>query len=811
MIWVRFLGLIFSSLAILLLASAAVLGLEISDISRDLPDYRRLASYEPPIMTRVYAADGSILAEYATQRRLFLPFTMIPKTLIDAFLAAEDSNFYSNPGIDPWGVVRAAITNVRNRGSNRRPMGASTITQQVAKNFFLNSQVSYRRKLEEAILALRLNQIYSKDKILELYLNQIYLGSGNYGIAAASLGYFGRSVRDLSIAQMAYLAALPKAPNNYDPLHDHDAALARRNWVIGRMAHAGFITIAQADEAANAPLGASTHRSSPDEGDGAAYFAEDVRQQLNDRYGSTQLYEGGMAVISTLDRHLQSLAHKALIDGLVKWDQQQGYRGPLDNAAPGPDWQKTLAAQQHPSDVAPWRLAIVLDTRPDRAVIGLEKAPRVSGVHSSDRVATGIVKLKGVNWAHWAMGPLKGRPVTRVDNILKTGDIIYVEPSRDEEGTFDLRQIPEISGAIVAMDPATGRVLAMDGGFSFQYSRFDRATQAYRQPGSSFKPFIYAAALDEGYTPSTIVSDDPISIDPGGGQPMWSPVNDGDKYYGPRPLRFGLERSRNVMTARIAQDIGMPLIDQYARRFGIYDNLPPYIAMSLGSGTTTLMRMVTGYAMLANGGTRIKPALVEDIKDRTGHTIYRRDERLCPTCITTTWAGQGEPPLIDNREAVLEPTTAYQITSMLEGVVQRGTATVLKSLDRPIAGKTGTTNDSKDVWFIGYSPTLVAGVYLGYDAPRSLGKTATGGGVAAPIFGAFMQAALAGTPSEEFRIPQGVKLVAVDPRTGRRSSNPDAALLQAFKIGTAPPDITGDGNRYATVGHGVVMGTSNLY
>ncbi|WP_413989074.1 penicillin-binding protein 1A [Labrys okinawensis] len=811
MIWLRFLGFAFSALAILILASAGVLGIEISDITRDLPDYRQLADYEPPIMTRVYAADGSILAEYAKQRRLFLPFQLIPKTLINAFLAAEDGDFYSNPGVDPWGVVRAAITNLRNWGHNRRPMGASTITQQVVKNFFLNNEVSYRRKLEEAILALRLNQTYSKDKILELYLNQIYLGSGNYGVAAASLGYFGRPVRDLSIAQMAYLAALPKAPNNFDPLRNHDAALARRNWVIGRMEHEGFITTDQAAEAVDAPLGASTHRSWPDDGNGAAYFAEDVRQQLNERYGSTQLYQGGMAVLSTLNRHLQALAHQALVDGLVKWDEREGYRGPLDNVTPGPDWHKSLAAQQRPDDVAPWRLAIVLDVRPDRALIGLQQTPRTGASHHSNRVDTGIVKLKGVAWAHWAIGPLKGRRVTQVSNVLKTGDIIYVEPSTDDDGTFDLRQIPDISGAVLAMDPATGRVLAMDGGFSFQYSSFNRATQAFRQPGSSFKPFIYAAALDDGYTPSTIVSDDPISIDPGDGQPIWNPANDGDKYYGPRPLRFGLERSRNVMTVRIAQDIGMPLISRYAQRFGIYDSLPPYIAMSLGSGTTTLMRMVTAYAMLANGGIRIKPTEVEDIKDRNGQTIYRHDERLCPTCNSSVWAGQPEPPLIDNSEQILDPSTAYQVTSMLEGVVQRGTATVLKFLDRPIAGKTGTTNDSKDVWFIGYSPSLVAGVYLGYDAPRSLGKSATGGRVAAPIFGQFMQAALAGTPSQQFRIPLGIKLVVVDQRSGRRTSNSDAALFEAFKVGTSPPDNTDNSKNYATEGHGIAFGTGRLY
>ena len=810
MIWVRFLGFLFSSLSLLAVCGASVLGLELSSINRELPDYSRLQSYEPAVMTRVYAADGSTLAEFAKQRRLFLPIQMVPRLLVDAFLSAEDKNFYSHPGIDPGGVVRAFVTNLRNRES-RRPEGASTITQQVAKNFFLNNEVSYRRKLEEAVLAFRIEQTYSKDKILELYLNQIYLGSGNYGIAAAALNYFDKSVSDLTIAQMAYLAALPKAPNNYSPLHDHDAAVTRRNWVIEQMLHNGYITQAEADEAVKASLGATGRGPTPQNVSNASYFSEDVRSQLSERYGDDQLYEGGMSVMTTLDRHLQGLAHIALVDGLVNWDQHQGYRGPIANVAVTENWERILADQKQPDDVGPWQLAIVLETDANQARIGLR--PLLSTVaRASTRGNTGTIGLRGVAWARWANGPLKGQAVTRVSDVLKAGDVIYAQPSPDDDGTYQLRQVPEISGAIVVMDPFTGRVLAMDGGFSYQYSNFNRATQAYRQPGSSFKPFIYAAALDSGYTPSTIVSDSPVQIDPGGGQPLWSPENDGGKYYGPRTLRFGLEWSRNVMTVRVAQDIGMPLIAQYARRFGIYDDLPPYIAMSLGSGNTTLMRMVTAYAMLANGGTRIKPTLVDKIQDRWGHTIFRHDERGCPACNVQSWMGQDLPKLIDKRESVLDPQTDYQITSMLEGVVQTGTASVLKSLDRAIAGKTGTTNDSKDVWFIGYTPSLVAGVYIGYDSPRPLGRTATGGRVAAPVFGEFMQAALAGRPSEPFHIPPGIKLIAVDPLTGRRASGGEQALLEAFKVGSAPPD----GSDYSGESAGprsrqIVIGTGNLY
>ncbi|MDZ5454818.1 penicillin-binding protein 1A [Labrys sp. ZIDIC5] len=806
MIWIRFLGFVFSSLSLALLASAALMGGVIASINKDLPDYRQLQNYEPPIMTRVYAADGSILAEYARQRRIFVPIQLIPQTLIDAFLAAEDKGFYSNSGIDPLGVVRAIVNNLKQHGSDRRPMGASTITQQVVKNFFLNNEVSYRRKLEEAILALRISQTYSKDRILELYLNQIYLGSGNYGVAEAALNYFGRSLKNLSVAQMAYLASLPKAPSNYDPVRNREAAIARRNWVIGRMAHEGFITFDQAAQATQASLVASSRHVPLDHSNGVSYFAEDIRKQVSDRYGANELNEGGLVIRSSLDRRLQALSHKALIDGLVRWDQRQGYRGPVAHLDPSHDWHKALTGLDQPDDVAPWQLAVVLKVDHDTALIGLRHTPEGKRREAS-RLSTGTINSNGVRWVH----SFGGHSVASVDDVLKAGDVVYVAPSAKDRSSFELRQIPEISGAIVVMDPVTGRILAMDGGFSFQYSNFNRATQAWRQPGSSFKPFIYAAALDDGYTPSTIVSDDPISIDPGGGQPLWSPANDGGKYYGPRPLRFGLEWSRNVMTVRVAQEIGMPLIARYARRFGIYDDLPPYIAMSLGSGATTLTRMVTAYAMLANGGKRVTPSLVDEIQDRNGSIIFRHDQRQCPDCNSPSWTGQDEPRLVNITEQVLPSTTAYQITSMLQGVVERGTASVLKSLGRPIAGKTGTTNDSKDVWFVGYSPHLVAGVYLGYDVPRPLGRIATGGRLAAPIFGEFMQAALAGTPAEPFQPPAGIKLITVNPRTGQRAGNEQGSLLEAFKIGTAPPDNGPINASLQQEGHGVSLGTGDLY
>jgi penicillin-binding protein 1A len=793
----RFFGWIFAVGTVLFLVGIAAAAGMFWHFSKDLPDYSQLQDYEPPVMTRVHATDGALVAEYATQRRLYLPIQAVPKLVINAFIAAEDKSFYEHGGLDFQGIARATLFMLQNYGSGRRPQGASTITQQVAKNFFLTNEASLERKVKEALLALRMERTYSKDKILELYLNEIYLGFSSYGVAAASLLYFDKSVHELTAAEAAYLAALPKGPNNYHPFRRREDAIGRRNYVLDRMAEDGYLKPADAEKAKKEPFNV-TVRPTGAHIYAAEYFAEEVRRDLNDRYGEKKLYEGGLSVRTTLDPKLQSIARKTLTDGMVKFDETQGYRGAVVKLDLSGDWGVKLADQKALSDVSPWRLAMVLEVSDQAARIGLQPAREPGGGVSKDRTI-GSVPLDGVKWAKPATGPDRFKAPSRVGQVLSAGDVIYVEPVNKDAGTYRLRQIPEISGAIVAMDPWTGRVLAMVGGFSFDQSQFNRATQALRQPGSAFKPFVYAAALDNGYTPSTVVMDAPIEIDQGPGAGVWKPENYSHKFYGPQTLRFGIEHSRNVMTVRLAQDVGMPLIAEYAKRFGVYDDLPTYLSFALGAGETTVMRMVTAYSMFANGGKRIKPTLIDRIQDRYGHTIFRHDQRECRGCAAPKWANQNEPSLVDRREQVLDPMTAYQITSMMEGVVQRGTAAgagFTREIGKPIAGKTGTTNDEKDVWFVGFSPDMAVGVYLGYDKPRHIGNRATGGGIAAPIVKEFLKTALAEKPAVPFRVPPGIKLIRIDPKSGMRiAAGSPGGLLEAFKPGTSPPDA------YSVIGY----------
>jgi penicillin-binding protein 1A len=782
----RFFGLLFAAGTIIFVAAVAAAAGLLWHYSQSLPDYSQLQDYEPAVMTRVHASDGSLLAEYARERRLYIPIQAVSKLVIHAFVAAEDKNFYEHGGIDFSGIARAATLYIQQYGSGRRPQGASTITQQVAKNFLLTNELSFSRKIKEALLAMKIERAFSKERILELYLNEIYLGMGAYGVAAASLLYFDKSVHELSVAEAAYLAALPKAPNNYHPFRQRERALERRNYVIDRMAEDHYITAQEAEKAKKEPL-KITPRPTGAHIFAAEYFAEEVRRYIYDNFTEKKLYEGGLSVRATLDPKMQVLARKVLVDGFVNFDEQHGYRGAAQKIDPTGDWGAKLAEVKALSDVAPWRLAVVLEADDAAARVGLQPGREPGGALSKER-ETGTIALEGMKWAK-----ARGKTPTKVSQVLSPGDVVYVEPLGG--GQFRLRQVPEVSGAIVAMDPQTGRVLAMAGGFSYDQSQFNRATQALRQPGSSFKPLVYAAALDNGYTPSTVVLDAPIEIDTGTG--IWAPENYTRKYYGPSTLRFGIEQSRNVMTVRLAQDIGMPLIGEYAKRFGVYDNLPPYLSFALGAGETTLLRMVGAYAMFDNGGRKIQPTLIDRIQDRYGHTIYKHDSRECRGCDADKWADQNEPTLIDKRERVLDPMTAYQITSIMEGVVQRGTATVVKEVGKPIAGKTGTTNDEKDAWFIGFSPDLVVGVYLGYDKPRHLGRGATGGVLAAPIVRDFMKVALADKPAVPFRVPPGIKLIRVDPRTGMRAGPGDQrVILEAFKPGTAPSD------NYSTIGAG---------
>lgn len=809
----RIFGWFFAAGAIAFVIGATVAGGLIWHYSQDLPDYAQLRNYEPPVMTRVHAGDGSLIAEYARERRLYLPIQAVPKLVVDAYISAEDKNFYKHMGVDPEGLVRAAISNYRNRSANRRPQGASTITQQVAKNFFLSPEQSIERKIREALVALKLEATYSKDKILELYVNEIYLGApapgqGSYGIAAAALNYFGKSVHELNLQEAAYLAALPKAPSDLHPFRNRDRAIERRNYVIDRMVENGYVKREVAEDAKKQPLGVNPRTVSPNQ-IAAGYFAEEIRRELQDRYGEKKLLEGGLSVRATVDPKTQLMARKALVDGLVRFDEARGWRGAIQKLDVGRDWGAAIGELPVLGDVSPWRLAVVLDVNGDSAKLGLHPLRDNAG-HLNKERQTVTLAAEGIKWTRRA----------RVSQAVSVGDVVYIEPMDTRPGFARLRQLPEVNGAIVVMDPFSGRVLAMVGGFSHDQSEFNRATQALRQPGSSFKPFVYATALDNGYTPSSIILDAPIEIDQGPGLGMWRPENYDGKSTGPRTLRYGIQFSKNLMTVRLAKDVGMPLIAEYARRFGVYDDLQPVLSMSLGAGETTVMRMTAAYSMLVNGGKRIRPTLIDRIQDRSGSTIFRHDQRVCEGCNADKWANQSEPRLIDNREQVLDPLTAYQMVSILEGVVNAGTATVVKSVGKPLAGKTGTTNDAKDVWFVGFSPDLAVGVYMGFDKPKSLGTSATAGQYAAPIFRDFMTVALKEKPATPFRVPAGIKLIRVDPRSGMRAGG-EGGILEAFKPGTAPPDsysvigAAGDGSAPLSVGpsggRAVGSGTGGLY
>ncbi|WP_407051236.1 penicillin-binding protein 1A [Methyloraptor flagellatus] len=797
----RFIGYLFGLGVVVVLGAAGATWLAYEHYAADLPDLAALKRYEPPVMSRVHAADGSLVAEYATERRLFLPSQAIPALLKEAFISAEDKNFYQHVGLDPEGLARAVYSLAADRlsGGSRKAQGASTITQQVAKNFFLTNEVSIERKMKEAVLAIRIEQAYSKDQILELYLNQIYLGFSAYGVAAASLLYFDKSVHELTIAECAYLAALPKAPSNYHPIRNRERAIGRRNDIIDLMARNGYITAADAEKAKKEPL-VVTQRPTGPHIFAADYFAEEVRRELIERYGEKGLYQGGLSVRTSLDPRLQLIARKTLNKGLMEYDTTiAGWRGPVAKLDLAGDWGPKLAEVKALGDVPEWRLAVVLSVSEQEAQIGLQPGRDAVGAISLNR-ERGVVTLEYAKWANkWAEGAKRSAIGRGLAGIVQAGDVVYVEKlagpanstahGNPDRQIYRLRQVPEVGGAMVVMDPHTGRVLAVSGGFSFAASEFNRATQAWRQPGSSFKPFVYSAALDNGYTPSSVVLDGPIEIQPGPGQPIWRPENYSQKFYGPSTLRIGIEQSRNTMTVRLAKDMGMPLVVEYAKRFGIYDDLAPYLPMSLGAGETTVLRLTAAYATIANGGRKVKASFIDRIQDRYGHTVFRHDQRICDTCDANSWANQEEPKLVDDREQVLDPMTAYQITYIMEGVIQRGTATALADLKRPIAGKTGTTNDEKDAWFVGFTPDLVVGTYIGYDTPKPMGYGTSGGHTAAPIVKDFFAEALKDTPAVPFRVPAGIKLIAINRKSGMRAGpgDPDT-IMEAYKPGTGPAD-----------------------
>ncbi|GHA12077.1 penicillin-binding protein [Devosia pacifica] len=770
----RVLGWLFGLGMFLALAGVAGGAVYLSSVAAGLPDYTVLKDYQPPVTTRVHAADGTLLAEYARQRRLFQPIETVPPLVVDAFLSAEDKDFYSHNGIALDGVVRAARDNIiemMNDG-NGPLVGASTITQQVAKNFLLSSDQTWDRKIREALLALRIESAFTKDQILELYLNEIFLGLNSYGVAAAALNYFDKALYELTPAEAAYLAALPKGPNNYHPYRQPEAAVSRRNWVLERMQENGVLTAEETRAAKQEPLEV-TPRGSGNQLYSAEYFAEEVRREIGSLYGEDQLYGGGLSVRTSLDLEWQAYARKALMNGLIAFDHRQGFRGPVASIELGDDWGTAVSEIEPLDDVPEWQLAVVLEMQQNEASIGLRPAAGPDGATGSER-ATG--RLPGPE-IRWVSSPLS--------QLLEVGDVVYVSPVEGKDGVYTLEQIPEIEGSLVAMDPRTGRVLAMVGGFSFDESEFNRATQALRQPGSAFKPIVYSAALDNGYTPASVVLDAPVEIRNNDGS-IWRPENYSQQFYGPQTLRRGIENSRNVMTVRLARDIGLPLIAHYAEKFGVYDEMNPVLAMALGAGETTNLRLTTAYATIANGGQKVNPTLIDRIQDRYGKTIYQHDQRRCDGCDAAAWEEQAEPRIVDTGEQVIDAMTAYQITSMMEGVVQRGTGTGARSLGRPVAGKTGTTNDYKDAWFVGFTPELVVGIYLGYDVPRSMGRASTGGEFAVPIFTEFVSQALEGQPATPFNVPQGMQTAWIDPASGVQVSGSGGGIEEAFKPGTGP-------------------------
>jgi len=778
---IRFLAIMFSLLLLLAVLGGGGSLYVLWRFGRDLPDYAQLADYRPAVMSRVHAGDGTLIGEFAHQRRLFVPIAAIPRRVIQAFLSAEDKTFYTHPGIDFAGIASAVYLNAKNfiSGGKRRPVGASTITQQVAKNFLLTNEVSLTRKIKEAILAFRIEHAFSKDRILELYLNEIYLGIGSYGVAAAALNYFDKSLIELTLEETAFLAALPKAPNNYHPIRRHKAAQARRNLVLSLMARNGVISPLDAQRASARPL--LMRRPDPTRILPAGYFAEEVRRDLLDRYGEKRLYEDGLSVRTTLEPALQAIADRNLRAGLVAYDRRHGWRGPLARIEDVENWLDALAEVAIPPAIGEWYMAAVLELHGDGVDIGFS-----NGVE-------GVIPLGRMTWARaWRKGETRGPRVRRPADVLAVGDVVAVAAvGKGEEnyqpGHFSLQQIPAINGALVAMDPHTGRVLAMSGGYSYKASQFNRATQAKRQPGSAFKPFVYAAALENGFTPSSMVLDAPFVIDAGKGQGKWKPANYTKRFYGPSTLRLGIEKSRNLMTVRLANYIGMDKVVDFAGRFGIMANMPPLLPMALGAGETTLLRLTTAYAMLVNGGKRVVPALIDRIQDRRGRTVFRHDDRECPDCVSSGWHQQETPAVPDLRPQVIHPTTAYQVVSMLEGVVQRGTGIRIRKVGKPLAGKTGTTNKSRDTWFMGFSPNLAVGVYIGFDAPRSLGRRETGSSVAVPVFRDFMADALARQPAIPFRIPPGIELVRIAGATGLPAAPGDRrVVLEAFKPGTVP-------------------------
>jgi len=722
--------------------------------SNNLPDYKFLKNYKPPVSSKVYSGEGELVRDFSSEKRIFVPYNAIPKKVIYSFLSAEDKNFFTHPGVDAKGVIRATINNVSNMLSSKRLEGASTITQQVAKNFLLTNEVSINRKLKEVILAFRIERALTKQRILELYLNQIYLGEGTYGVASASLEYFDKSINELNYAEAALLAALPKAPSRYNPYKNIKLAKFRRDLVLTNLFNNNYIT--KKDYKILIGKGISLKKRKKIFLEDSLYYVEDIRKDIVNKFGFDKVYKQGFNIKTPLNIKIQNIATESLRKGLLNYDKRRGWRGPLTNKKITKNWNKDLKKFRLEKSIG-WEIAIVTKVNQFSAEIETEKKIK------------GKIPYESISWTK-----------KEFNNLLKKGDIIYVKNIK--KNNFNLMQLPKVNGGIVVMDPFTGRVLALSGGFSFSQSEFNRASQALRQPGSAFKPFIYALALENNFSPTSLVLDAPLVLEQGSDLKMWKPENYGKKFYGPSTLRMGLEKSRNLMTVRIAQDLGVKKIVNFSKQLGIYDNPNELLSISLGSTETTLLKLTSAYCSFINGGKLVKPILIDRIQGSEGNTIFNTETRDCKNCNQISFLSEEIPKISDNFDQIFSPQTAYQITSMLEGVIKRGTGRKLKDLNLDIAGKTGTTNKNTDTWFVGFTSKVVVGVYVGFDNPKTLGRYETGAKTAMPIFRNFVEKAIKKKDARPFKTADNIALMVIDKQTGKKASfTSKETIVEAFK------------------------------
>jgi len=722
--------------------------------SNKLPDYKFLKNYKPPVSSKLYSGNGVLVSDFSSEKRIFVPFEAIPNVVINSFLSAEDKNFFYHPGVDAKGIVRAIKNNIKNALKSKRLEGASTITQQVAKNFLLSNEVSFDRKIKEAILAFRIERALSKERILELYLNQIYLGEGSYGIASASLRYFDKSISELNYSEAALLAALPKAPSRYNPYKNIKLAKYRRDLVLKNLYENQYIDQNLLNELINTDIKLSKRQRIYLED--SRYYVEDVRKNVIDTYGFDKVYKQGFNIKTPIDLNLQTKASAALRKGLEQYDRRRGWRGSLINKKISKNWNKNLDKFKLEKSLG-WEIAII------------KKINKFEANIETENNIKGKIKFENLNWTR-----------KNIDELFKVGDLVYVKNINQED--YELKQLPAVNGGIVVMDPFTGRVLAMAGGFSFNKSEYNRVTQAKRQPGSAFKPFIYALALENNFTPSTLVLDAPIVLEQGSDLKMWKPENYGKKFYGPSTLRTGVEKSRNLMTVRIAQEIGLNKITNFSKKLKIYERPEELMSISLGSAETTLLKMTSAYSSFVNGGKLVEPIFIDRIQDSEGKTIFKNQLRFCKDCDLISYTSENLPQIKNNYKQIFSPQTAYQMTSILEGVVQRGTGKKLKDLNLQLAGKTGTTNKNTDAWFIGFTSNLVIGVYVGFDNPRTLGKFETGSKTALPIFKEFVKNSVNNHKARPFKVAKGIKMMVVDASTGKKAdSNSKSTIIESFK------------------------------